>query len=103
MDTARRFILISVLALLPVTSPGQNPSTDFFPLAVGNTWTYAYFAKHEDKIDGVTVVDSGSAMYRVVSTITTSDSLVWAVLETRTIRHSYTDLFDQSHDTSFSL
>jgi len=61
----------------------QKSSSDFFPLTVGNRWTYVYLADDNDLLDEYAVHDSGSAVYSIISRDSTADSTVWGFSEVR--------------------
>jgi hypothetical protein len=82
-------LIISVLSYSVITVFAQTSSDDFFPLAVGNTWTYNYYSLDIEILEESSVSDSGEASYKVVSQTIMTDSIVWFIKEIRNIKHNY--------------
>lgn len=92
-----------LFALMQTPVWSQFSSPDFFPLAVGNSWTYDYSVVDNQQLGDVRTSDSGSAAYTVLSKTASTDSTVWHLREVRDVLHSYVFLFDHSRDTMYSL
>lgn len=71
----------------------QSQKDDFFPLDIGNSWTYDY-SNRSTTLGGTVYLDrdSGSAVYKVVSKILTVDSTVWQIVEIRDLIHWWAKL-----------
>jgi len=98
-----RKLLLSSLVLLLVSKLafGQSTSNDFFPLSVGNCWTYKYQTSEWDMSD-VYRFDNGIAIYTILSVSSTADSIIWTFKESRDIVHSVHYYFP-GPDTSYAV
>jgi hypothetical protein len=67
-----------------------DPLADILPLSVGNQWTYRYFTSVYD--GDVTISDSGTATYEILSRDAYPDSILWTMQEHRTVRH-FVDIY----------
>jgi hypothetical protein len=97
-----------LLALLTIsltgtlnTSIAQQSFDDFLPLAVGNRWTYDYYATDWWTQEDVTWSDSGTATYTVLSKLPTLDSIVWTFQEVRSVLHHVRYNWLPVSDTSY--
>ncbi len=86
----QQIIVLIILVSVPTKMFPQSSQDDFFPLAVGNQWTYSYFDDEADYVVGTRTVDSGVVAYSILSKSTSLDSIVWAFLEARQIWRSFT-------------
>jgi Secretion system C-terminal sorting domain len=83
-------ILLPLLCLSLISSVrlfSQQSSGDFFPLSVGNSWTYNYYAEDNELLGQTDDIDSGKASYTIISNSTAGDSSVWLFREVRDITH----------------
>jgi hypothetical protein len=72
------------------TAAAQSVGDDFFPLALGNEWTYRYLDVSEEFLYELGGADSGRASYTILTKDVTADSIVWGIREARDItRISY--------------
>lgn len=68
----------------------QSQKDDYFPLSVGNSWTYDYSTRLINVNSGPTSdSDSGTAIYKIIYKSETSDSTVWQIEENREIIHTW--------------
>ena len=81
----------------------QNPSDDYFPLAVGNSWTYTYSTSTWEQLGDYSTSDSGQAIYKIVSQVPAFDSIVWNIRETRDVKHHYRNYFPPITDTTYMI
>ena len=95
--------LIAILGVVQTPVWSQPSSPDFFPLAIGNSWTYDYSVIDNQQAGDAYITESGSAIYTVLSNAVSTDSTVWHLREVRDVLHSYAFLFDHSRDTVFVL
>lgn len=83
-------LIVFILLSATNTAAAQSIGADFFPLALGNEWTYRYLAIDDNIFNQSAVGDSGRASYLIVSKEATPDSIVWGLRESRDIvRTSY--------------
>jgi Secretion system C-terminal sorting domain len=91
-------VVAQELSFHPITSDGNDPQidtlNDFFPLTVGNQWTYGYYFIDQDQSPGAVTLeyaDSGSITEQLIGKSMFVDSTVWTVQETRVIslNHNY--------------
>jgi hypothetical protein len=79
-----RVAFVLLLGTMLISSVfGQPTGEDFLPLAIGNTWSYNYFASATDLFIEATTSDSGTATYLIVSKRSSPDSTIWSFLECR--------------------
>jgi hypothetical protein len=91
------------LVLIPNAVHSQSDTLiDVMPLAIGNQWTYQYHTSIWDN-SGVIVIDSGIAVYNIVSYLSSEDSTRWVFLEQRNLYHSMDYSFDQQPDTGWPV
>ncbi len=97
--------ILSIIAFItvPCTLTGQTLADDFFPLAVGNQWSYDYYTEDWDQLGDFWMSDSGTAIYRVVSKSAKIDSTIWDILEIRDVQHSYASMYPPQFDTTYRL
>ncbi|MCX6119987.1 MAG: T9SS type A sorting domain-containing protein [Ignavibacteriales bacterium] len=97
----RQFILSVVLLSVVSVTKGQSTSNDYFPLYIGNQWTYNYLTITDTPSDWI-ITDNGIAIYTILSKSVSTDSIVWGFQEIRDlIRDSHFTFPPQNHDTSF--
>lgn len=82
---------------------GFGQSLDFMPLALGNRWTYWYFAYDDEQLAAYRTTDSGTATIRIVGRSATPDSILWDFEETRDILHRYNSYFPPIVDTMYAI
>ena len=75
----------------------QDTLSDVFPLATGNEWKYHIYSLQGDPND-YTYTDSGTAVVRVTSKISTPDSVRWVFHEVRRYAHCK-EVFGQFQDS----
>jgi hypothetical protein len=92
-------IFLSLISSLRLFT--QQSSDDFFPLSVGNRWTYNYFASDDEQLGSFRTRDSGLVTYKIVSRSLGSDSIIWNVQEVRNITHYYKYYFPPVFDTTY--
>ena len=56
-------------------SSAKPSSPDFFPLAIGNSWTYDYSVIDNQQAGDAYITESGSAIYTVLSNAVSTDSM----------------------------
>ena len=95
-------IFLLTLIALPITW-SQVRNDDFFPLNIGNQWTYEYKTSDWDQLADVMYSDSGTAICSIISKDGTNDSTIWNFRETRDIVHRIDGLFSPHFDTSYSI
>ncbi len=78
-------IPIIVFVLLSVNSQAQDTSNDFFPLSVGNRWSYLYHNRDWVVPGDFITYNDGLAIYTIVSKSLTADSVIWRFQEVRTL------------------
>jgi hypothetical protein len=78
----------------------QADSIDYFPLSVGNSWTYQYQSNDIDYNTGCWS-DSGIAQYSILSNNHTIDSTIWTFREIKDIIRKFTPYFPVGPDTSY--
>ena len=96
--------MVSAFILSHVISYAQSSVNDFFPLNIGNAWTYEYNTSYWVQLGGSISYDSGITVYKVISKTSTQDSIAWGMRENRNILHSdyyYGTGFPR--DTSYSI
>lgn len=82
-----RLILLSLVSSIRLFA--QQPSNDFFPLSVGNRWTYHYFARYDEQLGQWVEIDTGTTRYTIISKSPTNDSTIWVFKEVRNVIHQY--------------
>jgi Secretion system C-terminal sorting domain len=95
------FCLIILFLIIPMVAWCQLDSTDYFPLHIGNSWTYQY-QNRTDYDEGYST-DSGIANYSILSCIKMSDSTIWTVKEARDIIYIYNDPWPGGSYASYSV
>jgi len=101
MKTFVTIFLLTLIALPIAWSQVRND--DFFPLNIGNQWTYEYKTSDWDQLADVMYSDSGTAICSIISKYGTNDSTIWNFRETRDIVHRIDGLFSPHFDTSYSI
>jgi len=100
----RIYIYLLFLSLLSsIDLRAQQSVDDFFPLSIGNSWTYNYSASDDEELGEYRTTDSGVATYRVVSQSLSPDSIIWNIQEIRDIVHHYNFYFPPQVDTSYAV
>jgi hypothetical protein len=92
-----------ILLLIPLWVSAQNTSNDYFPLRVGNSWTYTYYTSFYDQMADYHSSDKGVATYTIISSSSVTDSILWKFQEVRNIIHNYQHTFPPLYDTSYSI
>ena len=92
-----------ILFLMPLHSLAQNTSNDYFPLRVGNSWTYTYYTSFYDQMADYQSSNKGVATYTIISSSSKTDSILWKFQEVRNIIHNYRHTFPPLYDTSYSI
>jgi hypothetical protein len=92
---------LCLLNILPAIVFAQSNADDYFPLSVGNVWTYDYAARQDEQLADVIEKDSGVAIYKIVSKTVSSDSTLWEFMEVRNIRRSVNYFFPGHRDTTY--
>jgi hypothetical protein len=94
-----------ILFLMPLGALAQNTSNDYFPLRVGNSWTYTYYTNFYDQLADFESINRGIASYTIISKLSTPDSILWrfqAVLNI--VSHNWrTPPSFPSNDTSYTV
>lgn len=82
----------------------QTESNEYFPLQVGNTWTYQYTTYDWAQLADYIERDSGVTHYAILSKLLSADSTIWEVREIRNITRRI-NIFasPQRIDTSFKI
>ncbi len=83
-----KILPLGFVLLLPSVVFGQSDSlVDCFPLSVGNQWLYKYnHWKWDDlKPGSFTTTDTGTALYKIISKVDYSDSVIWGFEVDRTL------------------
>ena len=78
----------------------QEVSKDYFPLAVGNVWTYKYYDSDYEAPGDWTYTTYGDAKYRIMSKLSSPDSNVWKFKETRNLTQIYYVYGNNNRDTT---
>jgi hypothetical protein len=100
----RTHLLLLLLTFTPTFKAfGQAATYDFFPLAIGNRWTYNYSASDWEQLGDFTLSDSGTAVYTVASKYSANDSTIWGIKEVRSVLHRVSYYFDHGRDTSYAI
>jgi hypothetical protein len=98
--TLKQYLLSIALLLVVSVVKGQSTSDDFFPLAVGDQWTYKYHTHIYTPWDMITDED-GVASYTILSKSSANDSTLWIFQETRdVIQDVYSFFPPANHDTT---
>ena len=101
-------ILVSaiVVCLLSTSSTAQIASNsipaDYFPLAIGNTWTYSYNADRYS-LDDIWHIDTGIVEYRIAAASQIADTIHWAFVEIRHLTHIDYDFFYPKYTTWYFI
>ena len=97
------FLVIFAFVLSGESLPAQTHADDFFPLAVGNSWTYNYSGSDDEELNEYRTSDSGLATYKILSQSLSPDSIIWTVQEVRNIVHHYNFYFPPIFDTIYTI
>jgi len=99
-----RLRILGMVALTTIASTlGRSQSSDFMPFAVGNTWTYSYYAYDDESLAVYRTLDTGIATVRITGRLVSADSTIWSFEETRDIVHNYNFWFPPQVDTSYII
>ncbi len=88
---------------VPSVVLAQTSSNDFFPLSVGNRWTFAYHCLIENPIISTFSWYDGKAQYTVLSNNVTPDSIIWNFQEKRNVVYSFDEIPRHESDTSYTI
>jgi len=98
--------ILSLLAfsfIIFTNTQSQIRNDDFFPLAIGNQWTYSYNTSYLDQLQDILYIDSGTAVSSITLKNAFADSVIWGFREARNIVRHISYFSAQSFDTSFSI
>ncbi len=84
----KKFVVVLVFHSLSQTLFAQSSTEDFFPLAIGNQWTYNYYTTDFDELGNSYVADSGTASYTLVWSLPAVDSILWRCRQVRAIQET---------------
>jgi len=87
-------IMLSLIITSITELRSQSSHDDFFPLSVGNRWTYFFSSFYHDDMEQFETTDSGKASYSITSRLTSSDSIVWNFMEVRQLSRHYKAWFN---------
>ena len=73
--------------IISVHSLAQIPSRDFFPLTVGNNWTYNYYDLDDEAPGDFLNNYYGTGTYRIISKSLSADSTIWHFEQVRNLTH----------------
>ena len=80
-------ILLAFSLIISTQTLAQVPSRDFFPLTVGNSWTYKYYDR-DDEVPGDFLNNYyGTGTYKIVSKSLSEDSTIWHFEQIRNLTH----------------
>jgi Secretion system C-terminal sorting domain len=80
----------------------QSQQADFFPLSVGNQWSYKYSSlNHEISLRRITS-ETGMCTCAIITKSSSSDSVRWLVSESHAITRSVND-YISGHDTLYNV
>lgn len=110
---ARHYITIAVLLFATFTSlqlSAQAQQSDFFPLSVGNKWTYKYSSmNYQVSLNRVTS-EGGTCTCTVIGRTPTQDSVRWIISELHAITRSISNylpgrdtLYSTTDSTTFEI
>lgn len=101
MRLRNTFLAIPLFCLLAYS---QNESNEYFPLQVGNTWSYQYTTYDWAQLADYIESDSGVTQYAILSKLLSADSTIWEVREIQNIiRRIKIFASPQRTDTSFQI
>lgn len=94
-------ILLAFSLMISAQSLAQVPSRDFFPLTVGNSWTYKYYDLDDEAPGDFLNNYFGTGSYRIISKNLSADSTVWHFEQIRNLTHFSS--FNGENGTTTSL
>jgi hypothetical protein len=99
----RHLIILLSIAAATSSAMAQDPTADFFPLSIGNSWTYNYSALSDDEYACYGNDKKGTAIYSVLSKTVTCDSIIWGMTEIRNVVRTMGYYFPPSYTTKDTI
>jgi hypothetical protein len=96
-------IVLAFSLIISAQSFAQVPSRDFFPLTVGNIWTYKYYDLDDEAPGDFLNKYYGTGTYRIISKSLSVDSTIWHFEQVRNLTHFFSFNGESEYDTTTSL
>jgi hypothetical protein len=66
----------------------QDSLKDYFPLGIGNKWTYSFKSGYTNQMAHFYNIDEGIAEFEIIDRMDSSESNIWHFIKRRTFKNS---------------